>query len=186
MNRKDQIPTYDRTIESLKNADAEVLDEALLAFDIDDAYYIEQVTNARRNLLKRTDLTPNQIVGIGHALHGLGRLPLRTPGLDVYISLSIINESGAEEYELYLSDDQLVTTSGGYVDSGCGSDSFSGPSFRVETGFREYQLSSENWPDFFREMTGAKLEVENCSNDSILDWHHPDGSKFWQWIANHD
>ena len=184
--KKDPIPAYDQAIEALENENSEVLADVLMAFESDDRYYIEQVIHAIRALLKRTDLAPDQIVGIGHALHGLGRLPLRTPGLDVYISLSIKNESGAEEYELYFTEDELVTTSGGYVDSGCGSDSFSGPSFRVETGFREYQLSSENWPDIFREMTGAKLEVENCSNDSILDWHHPDGTKFWQWIANHD
>jgi hypothetical protein len=187
MNQKDTIPTYDQAIEALKNDDDQVLEKALLVFDIEDCYYVEQVTNAIRTLLKRTDLTPSQIVGVGHALHGLGRLPLRTPGLDIHISLAIKGEGGAEEYELYFTEDQLLTTSGGYIDSGHGSDSFSGTTYSVEVGYREYEgFGIAIWPEVFSEMTAAELKVEDCSDDSLVDWKHPDGSEFWEWIANHD
>lgn len=188
MLEKDKIPSYDQALEALRSGDEEVLQEALFGLEIDDAYFVEQIERALRTLLGRPDLTPKQIVGIGRAIHGLKRLPLRTPGLDIKILLIMKNESGAEEYTLYFSADQLITDSGGYVDNGHGSDSFTGTTFRVYPRSREYDnfnIFSENWPNAFSQMSGAELKIQDMSDETLLEWKHPDGSVFWEWIANH-
>src|SRR5215212_4860291 len=127
MHQKDQIPTYDQAVIALENGN--ILEEAIFALEIDDGYYIEQVTKAVRSLLKRPNLTARQIVTIGRLLHGLGRLPLRTPGLDVHLTLVDEFNGEATSYELFLSSDSFVTESAGYMNAGFGTDSFSGMTF---------------------------------------------------------
>lgn len=189
MYQKDPIPTYEQAFEALKEGDDDTLAAALFACELEDGHYIEQVTKAIRGLLRRGDLAPSQIVTIGRALHGLARMPLRTPGLDIHISLLDKFNNEATSYDFFISSDRFATESGGYVDSGHGSDSFSGPTFQVEAGFRDYtgiDIIGERWSDVFSEMTAAELHVQDDSDDSLLDWEHPDGSQFWQWIAEHD
>jgi hypothetical protein len=189
MQPNNKIPAFDQALEALKAGNGAILQEATFALDYDDATYIGQVIEAVKKLLHRSDLTPQQIVSIGRALHGLNRLPLRTPGLDVHLALVINNESGAESYDLFLSEDRFATESGGYVNSGHGSDSFSGPTFEVESEYRGlegWHFGVLEWPKAFSQLDGAELKIEDISDDSLLDWEHPDGSVFWHWIANHE
>jgi hypothetical protein len=30
------------------------------------------------------------------------------------------------------------------------------------------------------------LEIIDDSNDQMMEWEHPDGSTFWEWINQHD
>ena len=189
MSNKHQIPTYIQAIQALKNGDDDTVASAVFAFKVDDGYHIERVTEALQSLLKRTDLTPDQIRSIERSLYGLGRLPLRTPGLDVCISLITKGDSGAMSYDLFLSSDRFATESSGYIDSGCGSDAISGLTFEVKACFRNYTgflIEVDNWPDIFSEMSAAELHIDDQSDDSLIDWEHPDGSLFWEWIAKHD
>jgi hypothetical protein len=183
------LPSYEQALAALNNRDDKTLKDAVFAFTMEDGYYIEQVIEAVRSLLKRPDLSPRQIVGIGHALHGLARLPLCTPGLDIHISLYEKINNDATSYDLYLSSDRFATESGGFIDSGCGTDSMSGPKFEVERGYHNCDggmSSPEEWSRIFSEMKFAKLEIEDLSDDKLLAWAHPDGSRFWDWIADHD
>ncbi len=189
MKQKDPIPTYEQAIEALENGDKNILEKALFPFKIDDAYYVEQVTKAIHALVERPAITPHQIVSLGRALHGLKRLPLRTLGLDVQISLVNEFNGAAESYRCYISTDRFATKSGGYDNFGFGTDSFSGPTFEVEPGSREYDgyyITAESWPEIFSEMTAAELRIEDDSEESLIDWDHPNGSAFWDWIAKHD
>jgi hypothetical protein len=184
----DVIPTYDQALQALKTGDEDTLAAALFAFEFDDGYYLGRVTEAVRALLHRTDLTPQQIVAIGRALHGLGRMPLRTPGLDIHISLASEGESGAMSYDLILNVDRFSTDSGGYVNDGFSSDSVSGNMFAVEPGYREYTgwgLATETWPDIVRDMLNDELQIIDDSNEDFIDWDHPDGWPFWDWIEKH-
>ncbi len=189
MQQKDFIPTYNEALEALRNGNDKVLEQALFAFERDDMYYVEQVTEAIRALLRRADVTPEMAISIGHALLGLDRLPLRTPGMDIRISLVVKTNNDATSYDFFISTDRFATESGGYIDSGYGTDSFSGNTFEVENEFRSYdgyQITSERWADIFNEMDLSQIKITDDSDDSILDWEHTDGSEFWGWIANHD
>jgi hypothetical protein len=184
------VPDYDDVKLALNYDDDETVANALFAFNIEDSYYILRVTEAVRKLLERGELTPRQIVSIGRALHGLGRLPLRTPGLDIHISLFYKMGEGYQSYDMYISESRFATESGGYDNfGGLGTDSFSGITFSVGIGYREYDgflIETENWPDHFTEMLNNSLEIHDGSDDSRLDWNHPDGDVFWEWIENHD
>ena len=187
--QKNQIPTYNEALAALENGDDGIVKNAVFAVEYYDGQYVGRVIEAVRALLQRPKLTPKQITSVGRALHGLERMPLRTPGLDVHLALVIQNDDGAASYDLHLSDERFRTESGGYVKFDYGSDSFSGPTFDVGPDYRDeggWHFGVQEWPDAFSESIHEKLEIEDNSNDSLLDWEHPDGSEFWQWIADHD
>lgn len=167
----------------------EDISDVLFHFDSDDGIYIYRVTNAIRALLKREDLTARQIASIAKLMLGLERMPLTTPGLDLSIELSEKGEGGAGSYSIELDENEFRTESGGYVNGPMGPDSVSGPTFEVGIKFRYSDVSWNfelDWPDIFAEMRHhAKLTIRDESNDALLDWEHPDGSIFWEWIETH-
>lgn len=179
------IPSFEAALQALHAGDDATVARAVFAFRAGDAAYVERVAAAVRILLERAHLEPRQLVAIGHALHGLERLPLRTPGLDIEISLSIQGESGAMTWELLFSDERFCTTSGGYEDSGAGSDAISGETFTVGPRYREYSgwdIDRESWPDSFIEICQQPLAILDCSKDEQMDWEHPSGAEFWEWV----
>ena len=188
MALKEEIPSYDDTLQALRDGDDETVARAVFPFEYDDAEYVERVKTAVRILLDRASLEPRQIVAIGRALHGLERLPLRTPGLDIEISLTIKGESGAMSWDLYLNSGEFCTDSSGYQDSGYGSDAVSGERFSVEARCREYTgryLERESWPDAFIEICEQPLTILDDCDDRLLDWDHPSGGEFWEWLAKY-
>ena len=191
MNYKKEPPSYEQALIALQNGDDETVADALFALEIDDDYYIEKVSAAVRSLLQRKDLTPRQIMSIGRALHGLSRMPLRTPGLYIHISLTMKGKQSAQSYDLFIGQNYFGTESSGYADFGFGfgTDSFSGNTFAVETNSHRYDGMSvgiESWPGVFSEMKAADLEIEDESDDEFLDWDHPNGDRFWKWIEEHE
>jgi hypothetical protein len=184
----DLIPSYEEALTALENGNDKTIKRAVLAFSIHDDEYLAEVSAAVKQLLQRPNLTEKQITSIKRALHGLSRMPLRTPGIDIQISLRIEGEGGAKSYDLIIDSTQFATESGGYVKFDSGSDSFSGPTFRVETDYREEGLviGALSWPNSFSSLEGAELHIADLSDDMLLEWDNPDGSEFWEWIANHD
>lgn len=165
------------------------ISDVLYQFEFEDVYYIQLVKKAIKALLHREDLTPNQVKSIAKMLLGLERLPLQTPGLDLHIGLSEKNEGEVTSYDVYLQECEFRTESGGYVSGPMGSDSISGPTFEVGQRFRSCDLLDIydlTWPYHFTELSAnGKLRIEDDSDDTILDWEHPDGSIFWEWIDSH-
>jgi hypothetical protein len=180
-----QIPTYEKVSEALKSGDNDTIKSAVFSFEIDDLYYVDQVTKAVRSLLDRPSISPDQVTSIKKALLGLSRLPLRTAGLEVEISLVNKLNNAASSYIFFISSDRFATDSGGYDNFGFGTDSFSGASFEVGPSYNEISGYYDTWVDVFREMTAAELIIHDESDDSLLDWDHPDGTAFWEWIDNH-
>jgi hypothetical protein len=188
MTERNPIPAFSLAIEALSNCDKDTLEIALFPFEIDDGHYFERIKIAVRNLLKRPDIIPRQIVSVGRLLYGIARFPLRTPGLD--ISLSLVSKFGGEAtvYGLFLNEYRFSTKISGYINSGFGTDSFSEVTYEVEGHRRRYEgwnIFTESWPDVFNEMELAELDIQDESQDDLIDWSHPDGSEFWGWIANH-
>jgi hypothetical protein len=183
--KKDVIPTYDQALQALSNGGEQIIRQAIFPFKYYDGEYVCQVAEAIRSLLNRSDLTPAQIVSVGRVLHGLHRMPLRTPGLDIQISLSIVNPGGGESYTLHICEDEFSAESSGYIDS----DNLSGFTFSVDTVGRDEHgsnFSVESWPEAFEQLNFADLHIDDDSENNIMDWEHPDGSDFWEWIAKHD
>ncbi len=167
----------------------EDISEALYHFQIEDGYYVERVIKALDILLERNDLTSIQASSIKKIILGLERLPLPTPGLNVRIELSEKGEDGAVEYSICLDENEFMTDSGGFGNGPGGSDSYSGLAFQVGKKFRNcdaWTIFDLSWPDVFAEMSqNAKLSIIDDSDNALLDWDHPDGSIFWEWIEAH-
>lgn len=165
------------------------ISDVLYQFELEDGCYIQLVIKAVRALLHREDLTANQVHSIAKMLLGLERLPLQTPGLFIRIELSEKFGGEVMSYGVSLSDSEFRTDSGGYVNGPMGSDSISGPTLEVGQCFRSCHLLNINdltWPHHFTELGAhAELRIEDDSDDAILDWEHPNGSIFWNWIDSH-
>jgi hypothetical protein len=183
------LPTlYEQALAAWKTGNDEFVAGTLFAFELEDSYYIERVAHTIRSLLQRPNISPSQIVAVGRALLGLGRLPLRTPGLKVRIALVDKFNNAAEVRSLTIQEDIFSTDTSGFDDFGFGSESYSGTLFEVGINFRQcdaWSIIDERWPDVFQEMTAAELEIDDDSDDQLLDWEHPDGSEFWEWVERH-
>ncbi len=183
-----KIPTYAQAVEALERGDDAIVEAATLRFEPCDAEYVFLVDRAIRSLLRRPELEAKQLVSIGRALHGLSRLPLRTAGINIEISLSTKGPGGGGSYDFKLGPDCFDTEAGGYIDSGCGTDGWSGPSFMADSGGRQEEPNGyilQGWPDMFTEASGSDLTIVDLSDDSLMDWEHGDGSPFWEWIESH-
>ena len=181
--RETKLPTYEQALNALRNGDHDILDEALFAVEIDDGWYIEKVSEAVQELLTRPGGTEEQQLSIRRALLGLKRLPLRTAGLDVEILLNEKIGTGAESYRFYISADNFSTTMGGYDNFGFGTDSYSKIYYEVEPQYRDDECWEPiTWVIVFREMTKAKLVINDDSDASLLDGEEIDVSPFWEWI----
>lgn len=178
---------FSETVLRMKRA--EDISDVLYLFELDDGYYIQRVSRAIRDLLRREDLTPKQVHSIAKMLLGLERLPLQTPGLNVSIELYEKVDGEATSYEIAFGGNEFRTASGGYVEGSMGSDSFSGPTFEVGQQFRScdvFDISDLYWPQYFSDLSvQAKLRIEDNSDDELLDWEHSNGLIFWVWIESH-
>lgn len=183
------MPTYSYTEIVRQMESREDISEALFCFEDDDQFYVERVILAIKALLKREDLTANHAFSISKMLLGLQRMPLRTSGLYVRIELSIELNGEASSYSISIDEDEFRTESGGYTAGPMGSDAYSGPTFEVGKRFRSsdvWMIFDLNWPEVFSELAKeSKLTIEDYSDATSLDWEHPDGSIFWEWISSH-
>lgn len=175
---------FTKTVQRMENE--EDISDVLFCFEGDDQYFIERVIRAIKALLKRDDLTASEISSISKLLLGLQRMPLRTPGLYIRMDLSQKLDGDSTTYSISIDEDEFRTDSGGYVEGPMGSDSFSGQSFEVGQRFRDcdaWLIIDYSWPEVFAEMAQiSRLSIEDYSDSASLDWEHPDGTVFWEWI----
>ena len=141
----------------------------------DDEYVIKIAINYARKFLKRFMVSPREIVGLGHALYALERLPKSTPG--VHCEFGIWHKDGDKNFseskyiDFTILDNSFAVSIGGSVyESSVGSDSFSDPGWLVElNGYRENGLEiyrlEEMIDDYLK--VGAEITV---SDESEIEW----------------
>lgn len=143
-------------------------------FDLTEAdeQAIEIAQRVARILLARDDVTPRQVIGLGHALLALERLPNITPGCDCSFGVEHRvrdKESGEMRYiEVSISAEAFEISSGGSVyEASVGSDSYSDPHWRVEIdghAEREADLSEIENEVLERLKLGAQIRVYDESD----------------------
>lgn len=128
-----------------------------------------------RHLLADPRVTPGQIIGLGHALYALNRLPRPTTG--VAVEFGIVYRAGTSDFsemryiEFHIFEELFEICIGGSVyDSTVGSDSFSEPGWIVELGgYRnegcDIGIVGDNIFEFI--ALGAKISV---SDESEIEW----------------
>ncbi|NLN88156.1 MAG: hypothetical protein GX133_11260 [Syntrophomonadaceae bacterium] len=74
-------------------------------FDLneDDYYAVIVAKNVARRLLQHPDIKPRQVIGLGHALYALDRLPQSTPGSHCDYSIVFRQLSDGFEKTRYIS-----------------------------------------------------------------------------------
>ena len=158
----------------------------LFGFLQEDRHYVQQMITGVRRALKRKSITPQQICGLGKLLQGLQRLPLSTPGVDIYVSIRNENEYGFSSQSVQLTESTFELSSGGAEYGPAGSDSYTGFSFLVEVGgFRDDRMISEieDWMAAFIQSLcdeEQEFEVDDQDEESALDWHAEVAEDYWE------
>jgi len=161
----------------------------LLAFLQEDYHPIQELIAGVRRVLKRKSVTPQQIVGLGKLLHGLQRLPLSTPGVDITVTIANRTSEDLFYQSVHLSESSFELSSGGaQYTPDVGSDSYTSFNFLVEAGgFRDSTTVTEveDWILGFIESLCDEeqaFEVDDQDEESALDWHEEGGEDYWDQL----
>lgn len=131
----------------------------------EDYLAIEITKKTLRQLLKRYDLTPLQIIGIGNFLYALERLPQQTEGADTYVEISYTagNEKFRESksFGFRIEEEIFEIDVSGYVyDEFVGGDGISYPGWYIEAdGGRDTDADLVNLEDEILEFLNSNLEI---------------------------
>ena len=106
-----------------------------------DAFAISIAQKIAIRLMQDERVRPRQILGLGHALFALERLPAATSGTYVEYGVSYRSEGDFRDMwyvEFRISEDAFEILRGGSIDSGQGHDSYSDPGWYFDVyGNRE-------------------------------------------------
>lgn len=114
---------------------------------------------------------PMEMEALSRALFWLRQLPLKTNGIYGTISISIRANKESQYAELAFTDDGLEIISGGNIDSGSGSDSYSEVELSLLPGYEndidEYKV--RQWIGIARSIlsAGGKLEIEGLADEEL-------------------
>jgi len=126
-----------------------------------------------RDFLRYLGITPQEVVGLGHALYALERLPKVTPG--VYCQFGIFYRAGDKEFSemkyitFAISDYSFEISIGGSVyEKGVGSDRYTEPGWLIELdeeGYRDPGCALYALEGKIREYIhlGAQITVDDQS-----------------------
>lgn len=149
------------------------------AFDLgDDGYMlVETAKTMARSLAASPNVTPQQLVGLARALYALERLPDRTLGVQVHVTIS--RRGGDDDYSemrfwsVFITESVLNIDSGGSVYSkDTGSDSFTSFDFYAELGWgRAVEGDCYAWTAEVGDALGVatKLTVEDESDPECME-----------------
>jgi hypothetical protein len=137
----------------------------------EDAAAIELAVKTARRLLRKREIDPSEVVGLGHALYALERMPAATPGADVQFDVNLsggdsnFRESSWVSFRI-TSEEFEIREGGSSYSAAVGGDSHSqtGWCFNLEGGGAR-NLDLVALEDGIAEMIqlGAGVEVEDQS-----------------------
>jgi hypothetical protein len=141
----------------------------------EDTAAIELAIKTARQMLRKREIDPSDIVGLGHALFALQRMPAATPGADVQFDVNLsggdsdFRESSWISFRI-TSEEFEIREGGSSYSAAVGGDSHSqtGWCFNLE-GEGERNLDLVELEDGIAEMIqlGANVEVEDQSEMEI-------------------
>lgn len=150
----------------------------------EDREVIQVLIAGVRKTLRREDLTPQQICGLGKLLHGLQRLPRPTAQMEIAITISNKGEENLFYRSLELFESSFDLSSGGVMYTpGVGSDSYTSFSFQVETGgFRSDAtiVELEDWVnEFVPSLFDQELDLTVMDGGCYPDWNDTGSDDDW-------
>jgi hypothetical protein len=141
----------------------------------DDVQAIEIAKSIARSFLKHSQITPQQVIGLGNALYALQRLPRVTLGSSS--TFGIADRGGDEEFRemryinFSISESAFEISKGGSVyEKGVGHDSFSEPGWLVEAGgYRSAECELYNLEDSINSHLNSGAEI-SVSDESTIEY----------------
>lgn len=178
------------------NGDNEAADEPeLFGLFGEDSLVVERLIKSVQALIKRNGTTPEQIFHLAKLLHALKRLPLRTGGIGIELSLGIRHANDEVSCQEINLDDQSFRLSNCawiIVDPAAGGDARSETIFEVEyDGFREVAEPNPmvvmDWLDAFDQRIGEadqELQIHDSEDSSQIDWDAESGEDYWDRLKS--
>ncbi len=145
--------------------------ESRFRFENEDYLAIKICKRIMHKLLSQPNVTPEIIIGIGHYLYALERLPMVTIGANISVTIEYtignIRERRSDYYVFLINNEIFHIEVAGYVhDEFVGGDSISYPGWYVEKdGGRDTEMDLSSLEDNVDEYLslGAKVSVEDYS-----------------------
>ena len=152
-----QLPVFD-----LKGED-EFSDQLAISITMDIA----------KRLLQHPKVTVRQIVGLGHALYALERLPAITSGVWVEFSVCLRVKADFKEtryIEFRISEEEFEISRGGFIDMGAGGDSYSDTGWYFDVhGHRDAECELWLLEDEVVDLLGCGAEIR-VDDESDIDF----------------
>lgn len=141
----------------------------------DDYFAIKIAMNAVRKFLMHEKITPEQIVGLGHALYALENLPKVTNC--AYTEFGITYRKGNDDFEnmnyiKFIISDALfeISIGGSTYEKSVGSDSYSEPGWSIDIdGYREAEGNLNYLEDNIEEFLNLGCEI-NVYDESEIEF----------------
>ena len=134
-----------------------------------DLRMFRDLEGAFRNLLKISDLSPEDIVGLARAIRLIQRLPRCTPDTDVSISMDYQTNTFSASSIIRLSCDELSAeySAGSRLSESYEYESFPSFTLRIDRD-GEYEVEG-NKQDFFTNFIGSAESVTDSQTVSVID-----------------
>jgi hypothetical protein len=165
-------------------------DSDILGFFAEDRYFIKQLAKAVRDLVGRPATTPEQMHHLAKLLFALNRLPRRTSGLSIELTIGQRHKNGEGDHlRLTLDDSCLSLARDVYViiDPSVGGDSAGETVFEVEEQSRELVEPTElmDWVEAFRARvadSGNELGISDAGNGLPFEWGTEGRDEDWEHL----
>ena len=135
-----------------------------------DVYAISIAINCVRQFLGDSRINARQVIGLGHALYALERLPTNTPGsfVEFGVEHSVVRDFPGTRYlSFFISESTFEISRGGSINMGAGYDNYSDPGWLIEIGgYRDAECELYYLEDEIAELLalGAEITVYDESN----------------------
>ena len=142
--------------------------------EFSDCLAISVAMDVAKHLIQHPKVTARQIVGLGHALYALERLPDITPGVFVEfgVALDVTGQFRSETnyIDFRISEEEFEISRGGYVDIGAGWDSYSGTGWYFDVhGNRNAECQLWFLEDEVLNLLGSGAEIK-VEDESDIDF----------------
>ena len=163
----------------------------LFAMLMEDHLFVNQLSAAIRELLKRSDISPVQIHQTAKLLFGLEHLPERIPGIALKVSVSTRESQNLCIFYVSLGEHSFeLGTFETMYDERIGTDSISITDFAVTTDERSETGLTEldEWIGVFTmriKNPEASIEFEDWGDDSQIDWSSQSDESLWDELDSY-
>jgi hypothetical protein len=162
-----------------EGSEAEDTDPNCYAFYAEDSYPVGQLVGAIRRVMKRPELSTEDIAQLHVFLFAMERLPLVTPGVRMSLGLRLDQGGESDWIEIRMEDGTFTLGRGTWI----GGDADTETDFEVSTDYRDGDaFQASNFAQSFRsraEDVCREVVIEDTSDEPFTGWHLEKDKSRW-------